>query len=54
VSEDLAVTELPQIEFVQDVTEISRHTHTYVHVRGKTLEECRKHFDEILRGVKDE
>lgn len=51
---DESVSGLPQIEVTKVITEISRHTHIYVHVRGKTLDECRKHFDEILRGVKDE
>lgn len=52
-SEKKDVHTLPEIEFAHDITEISRRTHIYIHVRGQTLEECRKHFDEILGGVKD-
>lgn len=46
-----SITELPRIEFTKDVTEISRHVHIYLSVRGADLEECRKHFDEIKGGL---
>jgi hypothetical protein len=45
---------LPCIKFSTTSQKGLDHVHTYLNVRGSTLEECRKHFDEILRGVKDE
>jgi hypothetical protein len=43
--------ELPQIELTYDKTEISKHSHVYISVKGFTLEECRKHFDELKKEV---
>jgi len=48
-----SVTELPQI--VLQKTEISTDSHKYLNleVRGPSLEECRKHFDEIYEEVSE-
>lgn len=43
--------ELAQIECTVENSNINEHKRVYVNVKGKTLEECRKHFDEIRRGV---
>lgn len=43
--------DLPQIEFAHDRTEISKHVHVYINVRGASLEECKRYFDEIKEGL---
>ncbi|WP_158024083.1 hypothetical protein [Methanosarcina horonobensis] len=47
-------TELPRIDYQRTITTLDKHEYINIDVKGQTLEECRKHFDEILRGVKDE
>lgn len=49
VSED-SITELPHITFQRCRTELESHEEISIDIGGPTLEECRKHFDEILRG----
>jgi hypothetical protein len=46
--------EIPHIYYQKKKTEQLTHEETIIEVRGQTLEECQKHFDEILGGVKDE
>jgi len=47
MSDGDSVTELPSIEYTRNKTTIDTHNHLYIHVKGRSLEECRKHFDEI-------
>jgi hypothetical protein len=52
--EQNAVTELPQIVFQKTKIIPTLHEYINLEVRGQTLDECRKHFDQILGGVKSE
>lgn len=50
ISETKSNNQLPCIEFTSATTEISKNTYVSLLIRGETLEECRKHFDEIREG----
>jgi hypothetical protein len=49
-----AATELPLIVLQKTTIILDRHEYINLEVRGQTLEECRKHFDQILGEVKYE
>jgi len=46
--DDNDTAQLPFIEFKKTVVKIDITKEIYLVVRGSTLEECRKHFDDIL------
>jgi hypothetical protein len=41
--------ELPQIVFQRTTGTTEKHDYINLEVRGETLDECRKHFDEIMK-----
>jgi predicted molibdopterin-dependent oxidoreductase YjgC len=42
-------TDLPRIKYQRTITKIDGCDHIDIDVRGSTLDECRKHVDEILK-----
>jgi hypothetical protein len=44
-----SVIELPQIVFQKTVITPDRHNYINLEVRGNDLEECQRHFDELLK-----
>lgn len=42
-----------QIECTVEKSNINEHKRVYVNVKGETLEECRKHFDEVRRDLSE-
>lgn len=43
--------EIPHIYYSKETVDGLKTSKFTLEVRGTTLDECRKHFDEILRGV---
>lgn len=46
--------EIPHIYYSKEIVDGLRATKQTIEIRGKDLEDCRKHFDEILGSENDE
>jgi hypothetical protein len=44
-------SERPEIEFSKTIIKDLVHEHFYLKVKGKNLDECRKHFDELKKEL---
>ncbi len=48
----ISTKDLPQIVFQKTTSTLEDQNYINIEVRGTTLEECRKHFDEIYEMIK--
>lgn len=49
--QEIISTERPEIEYSNTTQDGLKHDHIYLKVRGKSLEDCKKYFDEIMKDV---